>query len=267
MDNECLLNMDDNIMSQSNVENIFYDCHIHIPIKKPNSVKQLLKEIDANALSGFLLILNSIQEEDTYLKHIRLFNERNHKVALFLDIHSEYCLDNFRKLEYRGIDYVVKIHPRRNRITKSDFALIKEKLGMLHYHTIIVDDWIFGCQTDNHIGTELSMYLAKELPNKNVVIAHAGGYRVIETMLLTRPIQNIYYDLSLTQIYFRGASIEADVDYFIKWTSGKILFGSDYPEFAIGEAWHSFKQHFYNAGRIHELGNTAMLAQKIYGLE
>lgn len=81
---------------------------------------------------------------------------------------------------------------------------MKERLHTLCFRTVLVDHWIFGPHIENHIGTELSIHLAKELPDKWIVIAHSGGFKLIETMLLTRTIKNIFYDLSLTQLYFKA---------------------------------------------------------------
>ncbi len=249
-----------------NVKDGFYDCHVHIPVKVKNPILALLKEINDNGVKGFVLILNTVEEENMYLEYLQFFEEQNYKVALFLDMKSKQWLENFKKLECRGIEYIVKIHPRISEITKDDFISIKKKLSQLIYQVIIVDDWLFGYQIDNHIGTELAIYLARELPDKTIVIAHSGGYKIVETMLLTRPLKNIYYDLSLTQLYFRGASIEMDINYFIKWTNERILFGSDYPDFNIEEAWQAFKQHYYDAGVMDKMDNVLKLSKEIYGL-
>lgn len=86
-------------------------------------------------------------------------------------------------------------------------------------------------------------------------------------MLLTRPLKNIYYDLSLTQLYFKGASLDLDIDYFVKWTSDRVLFGSDYPDFSISDSWLSFRQHYRNIGMMDKLYDSSELARKIYGLK
>lgn len=254
-------------MQEHFIWNPIYDCHVHLPMFSSNPVEQLLKELDESRVNGFILVLNSLQEEELYLHNIQLFQGKNHKIALILDPSSSDYLNCFKELERRGIEYVVKIHPRITNITKRDFLLLKERLHTLCFRTVLVDHWIFGPHIENHIGTELSIHLAKELPDKWIVIAHSGGFKLIETMLLTRTIKNIFYDLSLTQLYFKGSSIEKDVDYFIKWSHKRILFGSDYPDFKITEAWNAFQMHFCNAGLAGEWEYSAELAKKIYGLK
>ncbi len=251
-----------------NKENMFYDCHLHFPIKMSEPVVHLLKELDGNTnLKGFVLILNSSMEEELYLKNIEFFQERNYIPAFLLDVNSEICCEKFKKLEDMGMKYVIKIHPRISKIIRDDFARIKESLEQLSFQTVIVDNWFFGSRIENHIGTELAIYIAERFPDKAVVSAHAGGCRIVECMLLTRPIKNIFYDLSLTQMYFKGSSLEMDIDYFIKWTSERILFGSDYPDFGISEAWNAFREHYDNAGQIDKLSDSSELARKIYGLK
>ena len=150
-------------MQESSIKNPIYDCHVHLPMLSSNPVKQLLKELDENRVNGFVLVLNSLQEEELYLHNIQLFQEKNHKIALILDPFSSDYLNCFKELEHKGIEYVVKIHPRITNITKRDFLLLKERLHTLCFRTVLVDHWIFGSHIENHIGTELSIYLTNGL--------------------------------------------------------------------------------------------------------
>lgn len=249
-------------------KNMFYDCHLHFPMRLSEPVSHLLKVIDSSInLKGFILILNSSMEEELYLRNMELFKQRNHVPAFLLNMDSEICIKKFEKLEDMGIKYVVKIHPRISRITRDDFIYLKDCLKQLSFQTVIVDNWVFGSQIENHVGTELAIYIAESFPNKTIVSAHAGGCRIVESMLLTRPVKNIFHDLSLTQMYFKGSSLEMDIDYFIRWSCERILFGSDYPTFGISESWDSFKKHYDNAGKIDKLNRSFELAKEIYGLK
>jgi predicted TIM-barrel fold metal-dependent hydrolase len=95
---------------------------------------------------------------------------------------------------------------------------------------VILDAWYYGSELKYNPDLEGLIQIAKSQPNRNFVIAHAGGYRIIEYFYHTRELENVHYDLSLTTQYLRDSSLYLDFKKFIKWIEkDRILFGSDYP--------------------------------------
>lgn len=226
-----------------------FDAHIHFPLGSSTPYEDLANELRENNVYDFLLILNSKQELNLYRKNRERFMLEGFspRLALILNIHADYCFELFDSLNSLDTEYSVKIHPRLSNITTSDFAYIRNCLERLNYRNIIVDNWYYGPQLKNHIGLELSIYLADKLPDKKIIIAHAGGLKLLETMLYTRPLKNVYYDLALTEIYFDTTSLSKDIDHFLKYTKNRIMFGSDYPDFHIKQSRDALLTHCKNA--------------------
>ena len=220
------------------------DGHIHFPVNSANPYKDFCAELLRGGVYQFLLILNTQKEKEIFINHIdELKNNYDFGIAIGLDIHNSCCIDEYNIFRAKGCSCSVKLHPRIAKITKQDFTLVYKIVSQLDCKAIIVDDWLFGPQIENHIGTELAIFLAKKLPHKRIVIAHSGGIRILETMMLTRNVDNIFYDLALTCKYFDDTSLSIDIEHFIRYTSKRIVFGSDYPDFSISESYQALRKH------------------------
>lgn len=225
-----------------------FDAHIHFKTSSSKPYEDLTNELLQNNVYDFLLILNSRKDVELYLKNRERFVSDGFRprIAIILNVHDSKYLEMFDSIQAIHQEYAVKIHPRISNITALDFEKILECLEKLEYKNIIVDNWYYGPCLKNHIGLELSIFLADNLPKKNIIIAHSGGLKLLETMLYTRPVKNIYYDLALTEIYFNNTSISTDVDHFINYTYDRIMFGSDYPDFGINQSVNALLAHCQN---------------------
>jgi predicted TIM-barrel fold metal-dependent hydrolase len=67
-------------------------------------------------------------------------------------------------------------------------------------------------------------------------MAHSGGIHLLQTMLYTRSVKNIFYDISFTCNYLYTTSVKQDMVHFLKYTANRVMFGSDYPDFTVHEA-------------------------------
>ena len=84
--------------------------------------------------------------------------------------------------------------------------------------------------------TILEETVAKKNPNKRIILAHTGSTRLLECCAFTRKIPNIFYDLSFVSTYFNHTSVRIDMINYLKYTSDRMMFGSDYPSFNIAGA-------------------------------
>lgn len=247
-----------------------YDAHMHIPVKCNRPYEIFRDEVLKSGIDGGLIILNHEIEAKCLWDNYNVISEGNlgfiPQIAFILDIHSPNWKLGFEKLVQHGIKYSIKIHPRVSNITINDFEKIAECISLLHSDTVIVDNWVFGPRLENHIGTELTIYLAETFRNKHIVMAHAGGFRILENMLLTRPLANVYYDLAETCRYFKNTSVYMDIIHFIKYTKKRIMFGSDFPDFKIMDSIISMEELLRMAGLTHVEINDVMygIAEKIY---
>lgn len=79
--------------------------------------------------------------------------------------------------------------------------------------------------------------LAKLIPSAKIILAHAGGHRVLDACMVAKSNENIFLDISYTPIFFQGSSVPKDLAFALKKVGArKVLYGSDYPEVRMGEA-------------------------------
>lgn len=222
-----------------------YDAHLHFPIKLKEPYAALREEVMAVGLRGGLMIINSDVEASVFWANFDSIMNGDlgftPQVAFVLNVHSKMWHENFDRMHKRGFSYIVKLHPRISNITRRDFDAVRDTLMTMDAEAIVVDNWVFGPQIENHIGTELTIYLSQNLPDKRIIMAHAGGVRILETMLLTRPLENVYFDLAATCCYFKKTSVQRDIIHFLKYTKERVMFGSDYPEFPVQKAIKAIK--------------------------
>lgn len=99
------------------------------------------------------------KEKEIFINHIdELKNNYDFGIAIGLDIHNSFCIGEYNIFRAKGCSCSVKLHPRIAKITKQDFTLVYKIVSQLDCKAIIVDDWLFGPQIENHIGTELAIF-------------------------------------------------------------------------------------------------------------
>lgn len=125
----------------------------------------------------------------------------------------------------------VKVHAYAQKVTPADhgklLALCRrgEKLGL--YPTVCCS---YGTRhLGKHSGVALAAALAAGLKGP-VVMAHAGGAKVLDAMLVAEDLKNVLFDTSFTLDYYRGSSVEADLAFAMRKTgAARWMFGSDSP--------------------------------------
>lgn len=215
-----------------------YDAHVHFDCTKKEPYIDLKINLEANNINKCVLILNSIEEEKVFLQNYDAIARDGliGSIAAILDINARETIEFFSSKEKFKIPISIKLHPRLTNIRRCDFEKIYHTICLIESNTIVVDCFIYGPQLENHIGVELAIYLAQRLENRNIVIAHAGGCELLKTMLLTRPIKNIYYDFSLSCNYLENTSVYFDMVNGLKFWTNKIMYGTDYPDIRFEKA-------------------------------
>lgn len=212
--------------------NIF-DSHVHLDIKNPNSV---IEYINDDRLLGINLILNSDIEKQ-YFFHL-IDEIRNSKKKILLTVTQDYRKDNMdlvRKLNDSGFEkYALKLHPRIEKYSHNDIIGIIKYIKENDFIYIIVDAFDYGHELQYQISKELVIELALAFPNKKVIVAHSGGYKVLEYSLTMKNLVNVFYDISYMN-YFRLSSVINDFKQFIAYNSNRILFGTDFPSFRLND--------------------------------
>jgi len=230
------------------------DAHFHLNMKKENPVADMIEIINEYRLDKLVLILNTVEEACAFIQDYELVSEYITKihVAVLMDITAMDFFETTTKfLRNKNKEYSVKLHPRMSNITVEDFEKIGNQLKKIDFKNIIVDAFFYGSKLANQVGTELAIFLANLFPRKKIIIAHFGGVKMVETMLCTRDLENVYYDISCTLKYFEQTSFWKDILYCAKVNQNRTMFGTDYPIFTFEESEKCIKSLFkQNDGSI-----------------
>lgn len=220
-----------------------FDAHMHFPIASSEPLKDLCNAMNRNGITQAMVILNGQEEKHLFEKNSDFFLSYTDTfcAASSLDLNEPYPFLFLENWISKGFHMFIKLHPRLSNIQKSNFREIHKMLSYLYCSTVIIDCFFYGHHLENHIGIELGIYLAEKLPKTNFVLAHAGGFRMLECMLYTRTLPNIYYDISLSCNYLYGASTHIDMIQLLKFNSHRTMYGSDYPDFLPSSAIDNVK--------------------------
>ena len=103
-----------------------FDSHVHFDCKKDKPYSDIRERLRKNNIESCVLILNSTQEQEIFLENLEVIKKENlvYTIAGLLDIHKSENLVFFEQCKQNGIMPAVKLHPRLNNITRSDFENI-----------------------------------------------------------------------------------------------------------------------------------------------
>lgn len=205
---------------------MIFDSHTHIEKGIIQPIEVGLNDYDLDVI-GKNYICNFPELLDTYLK----YKTNEDSLCYIYHFRDDAEITKTIDLLNNGTVQGLKIHSRIQRIQRSDYDLICEKLKVIDEKVpVILDAWYYGSELKYNPDLEGLIQIAKSQPNRNFVIAHAGGYRIIDYFYHTRELENVHYDLSLTTQYLSDSSLYLDLKKFIKWIEkDRIMFGSDYP--------------------------------------
>lgn len=216
------------------------DCHTHIfeagsggPFGLPSGAADLVRSMDAGGVErSIVLPLPGIAANDFVQRACAAFPDR--LVALYnpdftkpdqtIAIMEEFFAEHSPK----GL----KLHPRHQGVTVRDSIVLEtldwaDKRGV----PVLVDVFAFGPSLDNPAMTPMAYHaVAQKMPGLKLILAHAGGFQILEAFMVAKSNPNIYLDLSFTPAYFNGSSVAGDCAFVCRrLPSGRVLYGSDFP--------------------------------------
>lgn len=243
---------------------MIFDSHIHFDMRKKNPYTDLRSKLFAAGINQGLLILNSDEEKDEFYKEkdAILADRIISSVAFIVDYKNDRSLqavfDYYQSPMAREITPVIKIHPRLTNIVRGEYEDIERAILRTKIATIVVDDFIYGPQLENHIGTELGLYLARRNEHLRIVLAHAGGCDLLKTLLVARPLPNVYFDYSLSVKYLCETSVRIDMVNGLRHWTNRIMYGTDYPDIPFKESILEMKKLCKDAKLNPEQENAVM---------
>lgn len=214
------------------------DAHIHFNMSKANPVEDLEQYISQHEVEKVVLILNTQSEMAVLLEDENFIKELLHKIEFVFGMNRNESFYEQGKsfCEKYGKKLNIKLHPRLFNICRSEMKWYLDGIGRLSPENIVIDDFLYGNSVAEDIGVELVCAAAERFPEKKVVMAHAGGVNLLNHVMRTKTYKNVYYDISLTCNYLFDSSIQQDLLWMIKFMGHRIMLGSDYPDFHIGQA-------------------------------
>lgn len=131
----------------------------------------------------------------------------------------------------------LKIHSRLQQISAEDYPALLKHLKKLNTDTpIIYDAFYYNSDLLYQPSLSFLITLATKFPKIKFIVAHAGGYNILQYFFHLRDLKNIAYDLSFSLQYLQDSSCYTDLVKLIKFSNrDKLFFGTDYPLAAPGK--------------------------------
>ena len=230
------------------------DAHTHIaeagrhgPFDLEATAEALVREMDAAGVDVSVVIpLPGVASNEFVYRETARFPSR---------LAPLYCPDfrvpgeTLAKLDrFAGAHPVhgLKIHPRVQGVTADD-PVVRDVLAWASEHrvTTVVDLFPWGSSLDDARIHPLAYHrVANEFSNLKLVLAHAGGYKVLETFMVAKANPNVFLDLSLTFAYFRNTSVATDLAFAAgRLPAGRVLYGSDFPDVHFEDYLRTVREH------------------------
>jgi len=194
---------------------------------------------------GNILLFNTrLFDEDIsfFLKKVRSSLKLLTYTAL-IDFRRKNIKEYIDNLSKSGVNAVM-VNSYLQQILEDDFIAVLDAFKYASQKGLIICiDGSYGTsKMYTYDNLKLACFIADNITKSPIVIVHAGGYRVIEAMLLAADKKNVWLDTSFSLPYYENSSIEKDFAYVIKKLNcERIVFGTDYPYFDFNEA---LKMHF-----------------------
>lgn len=142
----------------------------------------------------------------------------------------------------------IKMHPRLQNISINDkkiiqlFKTIEKKTKAI----LLIDAW-FSEFDDNTMIKNLQQFV-NEFDELKIILAHGGGFKYKEIMPLANK-KNVFIDTALSLSVFKKHNkvcIDDFVARFKKIGCAKVLFGSDFPDYPVGDCVKLLNEYLTN---------------------
>ncbi len=236
-------------------------CHVHphqdgLGAKQDASEQAFLDALDASPLDRIVLLpIEPVIPTDFAFS---VAAKRPGKIACYGSANpadGPECVSAFESIVEQYPVCGLKLHPRRQGFSSTDFPAIKALVACAADHGLptLIDSFPYGPGALKDDSLELIAALAEALPKAPLIIAHMGGIRILEALIVARTSYTIYLDLSLVYSVYRGSHIEDDIFYAIRRIGpDRCLYGSDYPDVGLSDAYLAMRDALDTRGFTEE---------------
>jgi len=160
------------------------------------------------------------------------------------------------RFPYKGL----KLHPRLDRFEVNDPKTVElVRLAGRKNVPVLIDAFPDGTSLMGGFEPKDYALLCHQCKDTNIVVAHFGGVRVLDFLLLAKRTPNMFFNTAYSLLYFRGSSVTQDLVYAIKSLRGKrVFYGSDYPDRGLGETLRLSVEEFSRFGLSEEMTHDVL---------
>jgi uncharacterized protein len=163
----------------------------------------------------------------------------------------------------------LKIHPRVQGITVND-GVLRDVLCWAGERglPVLFDVFPFGKSFDDLATHPLAYHrVAQEMPGLKLILAHAGGYKLMEAFMVAKSNPNVFLDFSFTPVYFKNSSLADDCSFACsRLPAGRTLYGSDFPHVRFGESLDHARRLFAGCDEIVRAELFGKAAARLFGI-
>lgn len=164
-------------------------------------------------------------------------NYNNLSFALMIDFRSKEVEETVRRAKKAGF-LGVKILTYEQKVTETDYSKIWKMAREIEKQNM----FLTVCSTfgtvnpKRHDALALVSYLLERGFKERLVLAHAGGSRIKEAILIADSAPNVYLETSFTSSYWAGTDVIDDIIIAIKKFPERVFYGSDGPNISFDQA-------------------------------
>jgi predicted TIM-barrel fold metal-dependent hydrolase len=237
------------------------DCHTHLfeagrggPFGLPASASDLVRHMDEQQVDVSLVLpLAGIAGNE--FVHRQCAASSGRLVGLY---NPDFTApgETIRKMENFFDQYSprgLKVHPRYQGVTVKDTVVTE----VFHWAqerdvVILIDVFLHGPSLDNPDLHPIAYHgVAQRMPSLKMILAHAGGYKLMEGFIVAKSNPNVYLDVSFTPAYFQGSSVADDCGFLCRrLPAGRVLYGSDFPYVPFAESMEHARRFMTGAGEL-----------------
>jgi len=229
------------------------DAHVHIHPRRDGfgerydaSVQFLVESMEDSCVDKAVLLAIEPEIPNSFIAEV--CNKYPDKFVPFASVNpsnGKQAIMEIRKgifdIEFKGI----KLHPRRQNFGIKEISKVIPIMEFAAASNMVVtiDTLSFGRGIYTCEELKLVKQICELVPDVKIIVAHFGGFRIFEALMLAKGYRNIYLDLSLTPFYFENSSVEQDFFFAIKKVGAdRCIYGSDHPQYVIGMAYENFNR-------------------------
>jgi predicted TIM-barrel fold metal-dependent hydrolase len=246
-----------------------FDFNIHLPYLLNKEVNEVIaqditldsigiqkgfnthKHVLDDCIGANILLFNTklFELDISPLLKIKEYKEKIIKFTALIDFRRRDIKNYIDNLVKCGVNAVM-VNSYLQKINDTDFSnvLIAFKYAQRKGLIICIDGSYGTSKMYTYDNLKLACFISDHIHSSPIVIVHAGGYRLIEAMLLASDKNNVWLDTSFSLPYYENSSIETDFAYVLrKMNCERIVFGSDHPYLPFKDALDThlnfFKKH------------------------